>query len=70
MERKIGERFYSEEYECWYRVARGRANSCKGCDFAEWYDNGDSDCNKPYDEAGECLAEYREDGLEAIFKEV
>lgn len=68
MERRIGEKFYSEEYECWYRVAKGRPNSCKGCVFADWQDNGDCDCTKPSD-AGDCLAEYREDGQEAIFKE-
>ena len=39
MEYAIGEEFYSEENDSWYRVVRGRHNSCKGCIFAEWDDN-------------------------------
>lgn len=31
MEYAIGEEFYSEENDSWYRVVRGRHNSCKGC---------------------------------------
>lgn len=68
MEYRIGQKFYSEENDCWYRVVRGRHNSCKGCTFADLDDNNEYECCKPCD-AGECLAEYREDGIEAIFKD-
>lgn len=68
MEYAIGEEFYSEENDSWYRIVRGRHNSCKGCIFAEWDDNNECECYKPSD-AGECLAEYRDDGEEAIFKD-
>ena len=56
MEYAIGEEFYSEENDSWYRVVRGRHNSCKGCIFAEWDDNNECECYKPSD-AGECLAD-------------
>lgn len=69
MERRLGSTFYSNEDGCRYRVVRGGVNSCKGCCFVEWYDNGDSECNKPSD-AGVCVADERYDGNDIIFKVV
>lgn len=68
MEYNLRRRFYSSEDDCYYRVVMGRPNSCRGCCFADWEDNGDCDCCKP-DDAGDCTAEYRSDGNDVIFKE-
>lgn len=69
MQRRLGSVFYSAENDCSYRVVRGGRNSCKGCCFCEWYDNGDTECYKP-DDAGWCVAEDRRDRIDVIFKEV
>lgn len=68
MQRRLGSIFFSEEMDCSYRVVRGGRNSCEGCAFVEWYENGDTECFKPSD-AGWCVAEDRRDGTDIIFVE-
>lgn len=78
MEHRIGQKVYSEINDCWYRIVRGRPNSCKGCAFSSYNDNyygeygGDDECQRPYDLSDEeaCTADCREDGEDIIYKEV
>lgn len=68
IERRLGSTYYSNENDCEYCVVRGRINSCYGCCFSDWDENGECECCKPND-AGVCVAEDRNDGIDVIFKE-
>lgn len=68
IERKLESVYYSKENDCSYHVVRGRKNSCQSCCFAEWDEHGECECCKPND-AGLCVAEDRNDGIDIIFVE-
>ena len=78
MEHHVGQKVYSEVNDCWYRIAKGRPNSCKGCAFNfyndDYYSNGDGEdeCQRPYDLSNEesCSADCREDEVDIIYKEL
>jgi len=77
MEHRIGQNVYSKINDCWYRIVRGRPNSCKGCVFYFYNEDynvngGEYECIRPYDLSDEesCTADCREDGEDIVYEEV
>ena len=68
LERTVGDEFFSGFYGRSYKVCRPKKpNNCSECAFGGGVSNT---CKGVLEETGECVARYRTDKQDVIFKEV